>query len=351
MKTLNFIGLIALAAVTLHGQPPTTGTQWWSTTPIDCSSVDNVAAGSSYTVTLASGGTGYYCYVSGTFRVARCGRWLHHLAPGSGTRVARGTDRRRCRLLVLRHKRNRPELRCDVHLRFVSRIRPRGQLCLKTEPAGGSRSAGCYRANAPAYSSTQRRFRIRAVLLPGRNQLSQRNAAVDLFRAAAHFAQRAYRLGRFAMDPVVIRGHRRRGCESRVVGDLQPRFSRHDLHGPGLRQHRNTGRDRHDTCDSRVQPSHGEGRDIRASSILHHFKRRCPPASSRSWSMAARTIPRLWRSRMIGRADYFDLDSAPGLGWGHPRACLAAEHQTCSPPPRHSHWLARDRDESRHGSR
>jgi hypothetical protein len=67
MKTLGFFGLIALAAATLHGQPPTTGAQWWSTTPIDCSSVDNVAAGTSYTITLPGGGTGYYCYVSGTF--------------------------------------------------------------------------------------------------------------------------------------------------------------------------------------------------------------------------------------------------------------------------------------------
>ena len=67
MKSLRFLGLMALATAGLHGQPPTTGTAWWSTTPIDCSSVDNVAAGSSYTITLPSGATGYYCYVSGTF--------------------------------------------------------------------------------------------------------------------------------------------------------------------------------------------------------------------------------------------------------------------------------------------
>lgn len=70
MKTLHFIGLIALAAVTLHGQtPPTTGTQWWSTDPnLDCTSVDNFSAGqTNYSVQLASGGTGYYCYTSGTF--------------------------------------------------------------------------------------------------------------------------------------------------------------------------------------------------------------------------------------------------------------------------------------------
>jgi len=60
---------MALAAAGLHGQtvPPTTGAAWWSTTPIDCSTVDNVAAGSSYTISLPSGATGYYCYVSGTF--------------------------------------------------------------------------------------------------------------------------------------------------------------------------------------------------------------------------------------------------------------------------------------------
>jgi hypothetical protein len=67
MKSLHCLGLMVLAAATLYGVPPTTGTQWWSTTPIDCSSVDNVAAGSSYQVTLPGGGTGYYCYVSGTF--------------------------------------------------------------------------------------------------------------------------------------------------------------------------------------------------------------------------------------------------------------------------------------------
>ena len=55
MKTLNFIGLTALAAVTLWGQPPTTGTQYWSTTPIDCSLVN----ANNFTLTLASGGTGY----------------------------------------------------------------------------------------------------------------------------------------------------------------------------------------------------------------------------------------------------------------------------------------------------
>jgi hypothetical protein len=67
MKTLQFIGLMILGAVALYGQPPATGTPWWSTTPIDCSSVDNVAAGTSYTISLPGGGTGYYCYVSGTF--------------------------------------------------------------------------------------------------------------------------------------------------------------------------------------------------------------------------------------------------------------------------------------------
>jgi len=67
MKTLQFIGLIALGAATLYGVPPTTGTQWWSTTPIDCSSVDNVPVGSSYQVSLPGGATGYYCYTSGTF--------------------------------------------------------------------------------------------------------------------------------------------------------------------------------------------------------------------------------------------------------------------------------------------
>ena len=67
MKMPHFMGLMALAAAALHGQPPATGTQWWSTTPIDCSAIDNVPTGSSYQITLPGGGTGYYCYVSGTF--------------------------------------------------------------------------------------------------------------------------------------------------------------------------------------------------------------------------------------------------------------------------------------------
>lgn len=67
MKWLQFVGLTVLVAAALHAQPPTTGTAWWSTTPIDCSSVDNVPAGSSYTISLPAGATGYYCYVSGTF--------------------------------------------------------------------------------------------------------------------------------------------------------------------------------------------------------------------------------------------------------------------------------------------
>ena len=75
MKSLQFLALTALVAAMLHGQPSTTGTAWWSTTPIDCSSVDNVPVGSSYTISLPSGATGYYCYVSGTFP------WL---AAGSG---------------------------------------------------------------------------------------------------------------------------------------------------------------------------------------------------------------------------------------------------------------------------
>jgi len=88
MKSLYFLGLIGLLAAALHAQPPTTGTVWWSTTPIDCSSVDNVPAGSSYTISLPSGATGYYCYVSGTFPWVAAGSGyvsaLRVAAPASG---------------------------------------------------------------------------------------------------------------------------------------------------------------------------------------------------------------------------------------------------------------------------
>jgi len=63
MKSLHFFGLMALAAVALHGQP-TNGAQYWSTTVPDCSSLGENAV----TITNAAGATvGYSCFVSGTF--------------------------------------------------------------------------------------------------------------------------------------------------------------------------------------------------------------------------------------------------------------------------------------------
>jgi hypothetical protein len=64
MKTLRFIGLIALAAATLHGQPPTNGPVYWSTnSALDCNS-NNL---SEVTLPGPGGSTVYACYLSGTF--------------------------------------------------------------------------------------------------------------------------------------------------------------------------------------------------------------------------------------------------------------------------------------------
>jgi hypothetical protein len=86
MKTAQFLGLVALTVAGLRGQtqPPTTGTQYWSTVPIDCSLLNS----GYYTISLASGGTGYVCIVSGTFDwLAAGGSWNTAIrigAPASG---------------------------------------------------------------------------------------------------------------------------------------------------------------------------------------------------------------------------------------------------------------------------
>jgi hypothetical protein len=84
MPSFRFLGLVTLAAAALQAQPSTTGTPYWSTAPMDCS-----AAGSqTYTIPLASGGTGYVCIVSGTFLwLAAGGSWgtsIRVSAPASG---------------------------------------------------------------------------------------------------------------------------------------------------------------------------------------------------------------------------------------------------------------------------
>ncbi len=68
IKSCHFFGLIALAAVALHGQtqPPTTGAQYWSTDPnLDCSGGQSQPF--NYTISLPSGGTGYVCEATGNF--------------------------------------------------------------------------------------------------------------------------------------------------------------------------------------------------------------------------------------------------------------------------------------------
>lgn len=64
-KSLNLIGLLALAAAALHGQP-TTGPVFWSTnSALDCSSLGESAP---VAIPNAVGNTiGYSCYTSGTF--------------------------------------------------------------------------------------------------------------------------------------------------------------------------------------------------------------------------------------------------------------------------------------------
>jgi hypothetical protein len=86
IKNLHLLGLMTMAAATLHGQqPPTTGAQYWSTDPnLDCSSAHALAI----QVPLASGGMGTSCLVSGTFAwLAAGGAWstsIRATAPASG---------------------------------------------------------------------------------------------------------------------------------------------------------------------------------------------------------------------------------------------------------------------------
>jgi hypothetical protein len=64
MKSLLLIGLMALAATVLYGQP-TNGAVYWSPTQPNCSSLNNETPA---TIRDSSGNTvGYSCYVAGTF--------------------------------------------------------------------------------------------------------------------------------------------------------------------------------------------------------------------------------------------------------------------------------------------
>lgn len=83
--TCLLAGLIASAAATVCAGPPTTGAQWWSTDPnLDCISFHALI----HEISLASGGKGYACGVTGSFIwSAAGGSWrtsIRMAAPASG---------------------------------------------------------------------------------------------------------------------------------------------------------------------------------------------------------------------------------------------------------------------------
>jgi hypothetical protein len=71
MKSLRYLGMIALAAATLHGQ------QYWSTTPPDCSGLESV--------TISTSPPEYACGVSGTFVWYASGgsQWTSYIRVGA----------------------------------------------------------------------------------------------------------------------------------------------------------------------------------------------------------------------------------------------------------------------------
>jgi hypothetical protein len=90
MKSLHLLGLIAVAAATLHGQP-TNGAVYWSTVAPDCSSL---AGESPVAITNSSRQTiGYSCYVSGTFVwLAAGGGWGTSIRVAAPASAAIGVD-------------------------------------------------------------------------------------------------------------------------------------------------------------------------------------------------------------------------------------------------------------------
>jgi hypothetical protein len=85
MKITSVPALVALAASTLHGMPPTNGAQWWTTDPsLDCTSIHAPF----FEVQLDAGGKGFACLISGTFSwMAAGGGWstaIRAAAPASG---------------------------------------------------------------------------------------------------------------------------------------------------------------------------------------------------------------------------------------------------------------------------
>jgi len=90
MKSFHLLGLIALAAATLHSQPAN-GAVYWSTVPPDCTSL---AGESPVAIANSSGKTiGYACYVSGTFVwLAAGGGWSSAIRVAAPASAAIGVD-------------------------------------------------------------------------------------------------------------------------------------------------------------------------------------------------------------------------------------------------------------------
>lgn len=90
MKSFHLLGLIALAAATLHSQPAN-GAVYWSTVPPDCTSL---AGESPVAIANSSGKTvGYSCYVSGTFVwLAAGGGWSSAIRVAAPASAAIGVD-------------------------------------------------------------------------------------------------------------------------------------------------------------------------------------------------------------------------------------------------------------------
>jgi hypothetical protein len=94
MKSISFLGLMAVAGAALYGQP-TTGAQYWSSTPPNCSRLDgSVNLGGPVAITNAAGTTvGYSCFVAGTFLwLAAGGTWGTSIRVSAPTSGAIGVD-------------------------------------------------------------------------------------------------------------------------------------------------------------------------------------------------------------------------------------------------------------------
>ena len=152
MKSLRFLGLMALAGVGLHGTTDHGSPVLVHDSGSDCSSLGENAVIRSRT--RVGGDLGYFCYVSGTFLwLAAGGTW------STSIRVAAPRVRgRRCRLFVLRHERKQPESGHHVT----------GSLL----PASGNDVNFALRANQPSevrlLGATERRSAVLATPKPAR---------------------------------------------------------------------------------------------------------------------------------------------------------------------------------------